>query len=154
VGLLKQTARFDTLVEKCTELGVFSIAPLITERTIARGARSDRWHKIALAAMKQSGRSLLPAILQPVAFQEFLQSLEPGSDRLIAHEAVSSPTLTVHTAQLRPRAYVCIGPEGGFSEGEIREALKAGFTTVGMGRRRLRTETAAIVAVAHLLQEE
>jgi 16S rRNA (uracil1498-N3)-methyltransferase len=153
VGLLKQTSRFDMLVEKCTELGVFSIVPLITERTIARGARSDRWHKIALAAMKQSGRSVLPAILNPVTFQDFLQTLEPGSDRLIAHEAVVSPGLNAHTALLQPRAYICIGPEGGFSEGEIRGALEAGFTTVGMGGRRLRTETAAIVAVALLLQK-
>ena len=153
VGLLKQTARFDTLVEKCTELGIWSIVPLITGRTIARKARSDRWHKIALAAMKQSGRSVLPAILNPVTFQEFLHTPEPGSLRLIAHETISSPGLRELTDPGRPRAYICIGPEGGFSDGEIREALEAGFTAVGMGRRRLRTETAAIVAVASLLQE-
>lgn len=153
VGLLKQTSRFDMLVEKCTELGVFSIVPLITERTIARGPRSDRWRKIALAAMKQSGRSVLPAILKPMAFRDFLQTLEPDSDRLIAHEAVTSPSLTARAARLQEVAYICVGPEGGFSGGEIREALEAGFTAVGMGRRRLRTETAAIVAVAHLLQE-
>lgn len=153
VGLLKQTARFDMLVEKCTELGIWSIVPLITERTIARRARSDRWHKLALAAMKQSGRSVLPAILNPVTFQEFLPTPEPDSLRLIAHETIASPSLRELTTPGQPRAYVCIGPEGGFTEREIRGALEAGFTPVGMGLRRLRTETAAIVAVASLLQE-
>jgi len=152
-GLLKQTARFDTLVEKCTELGIWSIAPLITERTIARRTRPDRWQKIALAAMKQSGRSVLPAILDPVTFKEFLQSPEGDALRLIAHETVASPGLRELTGPLNPRAYLCIGPEGGFSEGEITEAVKAGFTPVGLGRLRLRTETAAIVAVARLLAE-
>ena len=153
VGLLKNPARFDTLVEKTTELGARSIIPLITERTIARHGRCERWRKIAQAAMKQSGRCILPTIQDPVTFHEFLGTLEPDSLRLIAHETVASPTLKSLSPSRSSSTYICIGPEGGFSEGEISEAVGEGFTVVGMGEWRLRTETAAIVATASLLLE-
>jgi 16S rRNA (uracil1498-N3)-methyltransferase len=153
VGLLKNPARFDTLVEKTTELGARAIIPLITERTVARHGRCERWRKIAQAAMKQSGRCILPIIQDPLRFHEFLATLEPDSLRLIAHETVASPTMKSLSTSKNSSTYICIGPEGGFTEEEISEAVGNGFTVVGMGARRLRTETAAIVAAARLLLE-
>jgi 16S rRNA (uracil1498-N3)-methyltransferase len=155
VGLLKNPARFDFLVEKSVELGTYAIVPLITERTVARHPRqekkNDRWSRIALAAMKQSGRSCLPAILPPATFEEFIADAPPDSFRYLPHE--KAPL----TSPLTPPAgegtiVLAIGPEGGFSDGETLRAEGKGFQVVSLGTRRLRTETAAIVAVAAVLR--
>ncbi len=149
VALLKNGSKFDFLVEKCTELGVSSIVPLLTERTIPQRARTDRYQKLALAAMKQSARCVLPTVHNVEHFTAFLSPVPQSSLKLIPHEQVATPTLT---DVLRGRAFqsivVCIGPEGGFSDEEIDQAQAAGFIPVSLGTRRLRTETAAIVAVA------
>ena len=146
VGLLKNGSSFDFLVEKCTELGVNMIVPLITERTIPRHAKTDRWQKIALAAMKQSERCVLPSVKPLMPFHDFI--IQDTSElKIIPHEK-SEARLVVPTAA---SITICIGPEGGFTDGEIAVASDAGFTSVSLGIRRLRTETAAITAVARML---
>lgn len=149
VALLKNASRFDVLVEKCTELGMRSLQPIITERTIPRHARADRWRKIALAAMKQSARCLVPEIREPASLASVLASAaEPV--RLLAHEraegALPAPAVAGAGGTL-----VLIGPEGGFSAAEAEAAGAAGFRAVRLAPRRLRTETAAIAAVTLLL---
>jgi 16S rRNA (uracil1498-N3)-methyltransferase len=151
VALLKNPSRFDVLVEKTTELGVHRIVPLITERTIPAHGKQDRWQKIALGAMKQSQRCHLPEVLEPLPFASFLDTLGSGDLRLILHEAVSEPMLKSVTGASPPPISMCIGPEGGFTEGELKLAADAGFIAVSLGDRRLRTETAAIVAIATVL---
>ncbi len=152
VGMLKNFARFDFIVEKATELGVRSIHPLLTERTIPHHARTERWQKLALAAMKQSERCVLPGIFPASRFSDFIRSQAPTALKLIADEQVTSPSIpeVVRSAGTQT-VVVCIGPEGGFSNGETSEAVKGGFTMVSLGPRRLRTETAAIVAIAYVL---
>jgi 16S rRNA (uracil1498-N3)-methyltransferase len=144
VGILKNPSKFDFLVEKITELGVKEIIPLLTERTIPSHAKIDRWQKLALAGMKQSGRSYLPIVRELTPLEQFLQS-KPRFDALfVAHEkAAGSPT---HARQSLRSAIVLIGPEGGFSDDEINRCSQAGFQQLYFGERRLRTETAAIVA--------
>jgi 16S rRNA (uracil1498-N3)-methyltransferase len=73
-GMLKNPSRFDYLVEKACEIGAMRIVPLLTERTIPRHAKTDRWQKLCIAAMKQSGRCVLPRVLEPVTFREFISS--------------------------------------------------------------------------------
>jgi 16S rRNA (uracil1498-N3)-methyltransferase len=147
VGLLKNAASFDFLVEKATEIGAAAIVPMITERTIPRHARTDRWRKLALAAMKQSGRCVLPRVDEPMDF-EALVSQAQAQSKMIAHERVERPDVrTVVRGENPSSCLVCIGPEGGFSDGEIDLALRAGCTPVSLGPRRLRTETAAIAAL-------
>ncbi len=149
VALLKNTSNYDFLVEKCTELGVVSITPLHTERTIPRQARADRWQKIALAAMKQSGRCVLPVVTELVALDEFLDSAEDSSIRLIPHEKSTAPFLLNGFSRSPGMSVaVCIGPEGGFTDDEVKRAEQKGFTPVRLGQTRLRTETAAVVAAA------
>jgi 16S rRNA (uracil1498-N3)-methyltransferase len=149
VALLKNGSKFDFLVEKCTELGVKTIIPLRTERTIPQQARTDRWQKLALAAMKQSMRCLLPTVHDVQAFSAFLSSTPPSSLKIIPHEHIESPLITeVVRTREHQRVTVCIGPEGGFSDDEIAQARSAGFQPVTLGPRRLRTETAAVVSVA------
>jgi 16S rRNA (uracil1498-N3)-methyltransferase len=76
---LKNPSRFDFLIEKATEIGVHSIIPLLTERTIPRHARTDRWQKLALAAMKQSGRCILPDVRDPMTLEALIgQARTPG----------------------------------------------------------------------------
>ncbi|MEW6509545.1 MAG: 16S rRNA (uracil(1498)-N(3))-methyltransferase [Bacteroidota bacterium] len=150
-GMLKNPARFDYLVEKSVELGVRTIVPLLTERTIARQAKTDRWQKLCIAAMKQSGRCFLPQIQAAVPYPQFIASEHHPPLRFIAHESARHPLRGMPT-EGEAHALICIGPEGGFSTDELRMAERGGFRLVSLGRRRLRTETAAVVAVAALLQ--
>jgi 16S rRNA (uracil1498-N3)-methyltransferase len=152
-ALLKNGSSFDFLVEKCTEVGVSAFVPLLTERTIPRHAKTERWQKIALAAMKQCGRSVLPGVTAPSKFQDYLARVPAGSLRLILHEKESGPALGGYFAGGTGPAHVnlCVGPEGGFSDAEITLAVAAGWEPAYLGPRRLRAETAAIVAAVLVL---
>ena len=86
-GVLKNGARFDFLVEKATELGVSSIVPLATERTIPQHAKTDRWQKLAIAAMKQSGRCVLPLVHPLTPFSRFMANPEASPPPSEAHPA-------------------------------------------------------------------
>ncbi len=148
VALLKHGASFDFLVEKTTELGVRTIVPLLTERTIPEGAKIDRWRKLALAAMKQSQRCVLPDVRPLVPVAEFFRTADRTAMRLIPHERTERPLLRDAVPSGASKVVLAIGPEGGFSEGELEHARSEGFAPVSLGVRRLRTETAATVAVA------
>lgn len=149
VAMLKHGGRFDLIVEKGTEIGVSSFIPLLTERTIPRTAKVERWQKHALAAMKQSGRCVLPMVSSPMKFSAFIEASAAAGKKFIPHEKISTPPLeSLSVAESDSDVVVCIGPEGGFTDAEIDLATGAGFNAVSLGARRLRTETAAIVAAA------
>jgi 16S rRNA (uracil1498-N3)-methyltransferase len=151
-GILKNASKFDFLVEKVTELGVSTIVPLHTERTIPQHAKVERWRKLALAAMKQSGRCVIPAVQELTTFSDFIHTAAPESLKIIPHEKTMDVTLSGKFRQpSEPSIVICIGPEGGFTDEEVELATKAGFIPVSLGPRRLRTETAAIAAVAAIL---
>jgi 16S rRNA (uracil1498-N3)-methyltransferase len=152
VGLLKNRNRFETLVEKAVELGVRRLQPLRTERTEKESIRRQRIHNLLVAALKQSGRSVLPDVPDP---QPLGAVLDSASDdvRLICHEAAGSegPLLDVLRRTATPdtaSVHVLVGPEGGFTDTEVRTAADAGFVPVSLGPRRLRTETAGMTAAA------
>ena len=146
VAILKNASRFDFLVEKVTELGVNTIIPLTTERTIARSAKVERWQKLALAAMKQSGRCVLPSVSGLTGLADFVASIPPTALRLIPHEKAERTLMNAVPQSKSQSITICIGPEGGFSDEEINQAAQRGFMPVSLGPRRLRTETAAILA--------
>jgi 16S rRNA (uracil1498-N3)-methyltransferase len=152
VGVLKNPSRYDFLVEKATELGVATIIPLKTHRVITGHAKSDRWQKLALAAMKQSCRSRLPEVMLLHAFEE-LRSLEKSFDlKIIAHEAFDD-TKTMRNIHLgsAKNILLLIGPEGGLTDEEVNACIAEGYKPMFLGARRLRTETAAIAAMALLM---
>jgi len=157
VAVLKSRTRFETLLEKAVELGASIVAPILTARTERESIREERSEGILTAAMKQCGRSRLPDLRQPVSLEEFLQiessSTAPGIS-MICHERAGSDS-TFNDA-LRDwdgecRITTLVGPEGGFTDQEIMDAVHAGFSPVWMGERRLRTETAAISVLAAVM---
>lgn len=152
VGILKNPSKFDFLVEKVSEIGVKEIIPLLTERTIPRHAKIDRWQKLALAAMKQSGRSYLPGVRKLTTLEELLSECHRFDLKIIAHEKASgAPDLEAIYSPQRHAVLIVVGPEGGFSDGELTLFLQSGFHLLHFGNRRLRTETAAIVAASFSL---
>lgn len=156
---------FETVVEKATELGVAAIVPLTTARVVVRrepgegGGRQDRWQRIALAAMKQCGRSRLPGIQDPMRLADLAGRFSGFSAVLIASGPEESRTVESAIRELAPdRAapgapslLALVGPEGGFTSEEEELAIGAGAAAVTLGPRTLRTETAA-VAIAALVE--
>ncbi len=149
--------RMDLVVQKATELGVSTLVPLLTERSVVRltaqqaDRRLNHWLAIAIGACEQSGRNRLPAIAAPVPLKDFLRSGGDGSTRLLL-----SPGATATLGDLpRPLSAVTvlIGPEGGLAQAEQQAAVAAGFKPVRLGPRVLRTETAAIAALTVLQRE-
>jgi 16S rRNA (uracil1498-N3)-methyltransferase len=144
-ALLKGT-KMDLVIEKATELGVRRMAPVVTRYTIGQRSHAERWRRIALAAAKQSGRTTIPIVDDPVPFAALLASPWPGL-RLLAWEDERAATLATLPATAAA-VVVLIGPEGGFHADEVGAARAAGFATVKLAGRVLRAETASIVAAA------
>ena len=144
---LPQPNRASFLVEKCTEIGVGRIAPLLCERSV-HAPRSpanlvERWSRVAVAAVKQSG-SPLPEILAPVPFAEALERFRP---LVMLHPGAGERLADLLARRDGPLA-VMIGPEGGFTEAEAEAAREAGAETCSLGPGVLRIETAAVVCAA------
>ncbi|MGB5579223.1 MAG: 16S rRNA (uracil(1498)-N(3))-methyltransferase [Woeseia sp.] len=145
--------RMDTVVQKTTELGVRRITPLQTEFSVVKlsaeraAKRQQHWQRIGESACEQCGRSVPPAIDAAMTLQDYLQRDAPSkSSRLIL-----LPGAERHFANLAtPSAGIelMVGPEGGFSAAEQELASARGFVPIGLGPRVLRTETAAIAALA------
>jgi len=157
VAQLKNPSRMDWLIEKGTEIGVRTFVPLQTERTIARSMKEERWNNIAIAAMKQSGRCILPRILPSNDFVSLVAGASEYDIKLIPYERTDHVLFISEALKRRtpPRSVlIIIGPEGGFTEEEILLAEKTGCMQVSLGRRRLRTETAAIIAAGWVIGNE
>lgn len=150
VAPTKNIERMEWLAEKCTEIGLDRLTPLLCHYSERKQIRVDRLGKIILSAAKQSLSAYLPHLGELTNFKDCVLSATEER-RYIAH---SSPWLDKKDLreQLRqtPAAstIVLIGPEGGFSDEEVRLAMEHGFVPVSLGDARLRTETAAIVSCA------
>jgi len=136
--------KFELVLQKATELGARSIVPLVTARIEVRAERyrgkGERWQKIVFEAVKQSGRARVPVIEEPAAFDDVVR--RAGTKILFDADAEPSPPPHFDAATL------FVGPEGGWSDDELRLARENGCAFARLGARRLRAETAAIVATA------
>ena len=145
----KNNDRFEWFVEKATEVGVDRIVPVIGDRSERKVYKTDRAFRIALSATKQSLKSRIPDIAEPVSVKDFIGHSESGV-KLIAY-CFEGETRRI-SIQEALRGYdgqdvtVLIGPEGDFSPEEARLAIDHGYIPVHLGASRLRTETAAVVA--------
>jgi 16S rRNA (uracil1498-N3)-methyltransferase len=146
-----QLDNFELVLQKATELGVRSVIPLLTERLEVRQERfrgkADRWKKIVFEAVKQSGRSLIPAIELPQSFADVMSrdgvKIVFDADETPSHRPVDHPEAIT----------IFIGPEGGWSEEELALAKERGALIQRLGPRRLRAETAAIVGMARVARD-
>ena len=138
----------DLVVEKTTEIGVARIVPLVTERGVVRLSEGDgkvrRWRRVAKAAARQSLRLHISEVTEPVHFSEVVR--EVGETGVLLHNGPDLPPL--EDVMLGPEVDLFVGPEGGWSEGELVEAREAGLSSASLGSHRLRSETAGVVAVA------
>jgi 16S rRNA (uracil1498-N3)-methyltransferase len=158
LGLLK-AQKMDLVVQKCVELGVHRVIPLISERAVSspdlqRGLEKlNRWKKIAREASRQCGRCRLAEISPVVSLDEFLAEAAVADLRLLftVREAGSLDRIQRREDERPQQVFFLTGPEGGFSRQEEERATGKGFVPVGLGPRTLRAETAAILA-AGLLQ--
>jgi 16S rRNA (uracil1498-N3)-methyltransferase len=149
--------KMDWLIEKSVELGVASIVPLIAERGVVRlaGERAARrqahWQALVQAACEQCGRNRVPAVARPCALDEWLGGLPPatrGELRLLLSPRAEVTFGSLPAVPPTQAITVVIGPEAGFSPAEETAVIDAGFSTIGLGPRILRTETAGIAILA------
>lgn len=150
VAPTKNMDRMEWLVEKLTEIGINRFVPLLCRHSERKEIKTVRLEKIAIAAMKQSLKAVLPQIDPMTPLKTFIA--EPTNNRhsrFIAYCDPSVPRCELVKEILPGRdATILIGPEGDFSPEEIDMALAAGFIPVSLGNSRLRTETAALYAAA------
>jgi 16S rRNA (uracil1498-N3)-methyltransferase len=152
---LPKARKMDFIIEKCTELGVNKIIPMLTERTIVKSAKIDRWRKIAKEAAEQSGRADIPEIASLIPFEEILKMKSQFDLAIIPWELEKEISLkNILTTHGPNNLLVLIGPEGGFSQKEIDLARKAGFISISLGKRILRTETAGMAVLSMLMYEK
>ena len=148
--------KLEGIIRMATELGVCRVAPVVTERTIARAAparwphRLERWRRVAKEAAKQSGRAVIPEIDPPRPLAEWLASPRPPGLVVCFWEGETDGLDAILPAGGVARASVIVGPEGGFSEGEVAQLRAAGSLVAGLGPRILRADTAGPVALALL----
>lgn len=152
---LVKAGKMETVVQKCTELGVDEVRPFIASRSVARpgGAKAERKNsrlgKIALAAAEQSGRAFLPVIGDTLTWPALLGAMADFPLVLLAWEDEKSMMMRSALGASEPdRIAIVVGPEGGFGLAEVDELVALGARPVSLGPFTMRTETAAIAAVA------
>ncbi len=148
--------RMELILQKCTELGVAAVVPLLTSRSIPRPGergsdRLERWRRIAQEAARQSKRIAIPHIAEITGFAEAINQAEQPLKLLLWEEERTNrlkPLLAATT--LPPSIALLVGPEGGLSAEEAELAIAAGFVPITLGQRVLRTETAGLAMLAIL----
>jgi 16S rRNA (uracil1498-N3)-methyltransferase len=145
----KNNDRNEWVIEKGIEIGMTECYPIFTQNSERRKWNTERMNKIAISAMKQSGRYWLTKIHAPINFEDFI-AIDHPKNKLIAHcrSSIKKPLHDL-TSSSKPQLIV-IGPEGDFTENEIQLAEKNEFTSIHLGDNRLRTETACISSLSIL----
>lgn len=146
ISPLKNTDRLEWFIEKSVEIGVDEITPVICRNTEKQKIKKERLVNIIVSAMKQSLKSTLTRINDPVDFKDLIENAYDGT-RMIAHcnEAYKRRGIA-DSYQHGNNAMIMIGPEGDFSNEEIKAAMGKGFEGIHLGKSRLRTETAGVAA--------
>lgn len=161
---LPKADKMETVIQKSTELGAGAFVPVSCARSVVKlddkkaAARRDRWAKIAESAAAQSHRAVIPEVAKPVSFDRALESVRDAQVKLIPYELAAEQGASMERTRELIRSVtpgqkiaVLIGPEGGFTEEEVRKACEAGFEMITLGRRILRTETAAMTVLSWLV---
>lgn len=159
---LPKADKMEFIIQKAVELGVYEIVPVACKRTVVKldekkeKSRISRWQAIAEAAAKQSRRGIIPEVKNIMTMQEAIAHSRDCRIKIIPYELAEGMEETRKIiGGLRPGEDIAvfIGPEGGFEEGEIREAVKEGITPVTLGKRILRTETAGMAVLSWIMYQ-
>jgi 16S rRNA (uracil1498-N3)-methyltransferase len=162
--------KMDDVVRDATMMGAAAIVPLITDHTVAHvkpGAAPDRWRRIAIASAKQCRRAVVPAVHPAVRFADWLSSEHTGMKILLTEPSAAAAEklrLSPFPAEKRGQppfpggkwgqppfsASLAVGPEGGWSRDEVDAAVRLGYETLTLGRRTLRADAVAIIAIGVL----
>lgn len=159
--------KMEMVIQKGTEIGAYCFRPFVSERTVVQydgkkeAKRLERWGKVAKEAAEQAHRSRIPQVDSPLSWAELLKSAHTTDAAFFCYEkpgGAAFPAALRQAIEARGSTdgmsvMIVIGPEGGFTEREVREAEAAGCVPVGLGPRILRTETAGLVALACVLYE-
>ena len=145
----KNNDRFEWFLEKATEIGIDEITPIFCSNSERRNVKLERFEKIIQSAMKQSLKFTLPKLNSPIKFNDFINQSFDGKV-CIAHCEEQEKNLLKDVINPSEKTTILIGPEGDFSSQEIMKALEKKITPISLGESRLRTETAALVAVQNV----
>jgi len=143
--------RMEWAIEKCTELSATKIIPFIaarTEKHLAQAApkRAERWRRLATQASEQSRRATPPDLADPIKFDQLVD--QPASTRIVLSELETAHSFASSLTQAHGRILLAIGPEGGWTPGELKKFTQSGWQPATLGPTILRAETAAIAALA------
>ena len=141
----KNISRFEWFLEKSTEIGIDKISPILCHRSERKIIKNERLQRVLLAACKQSQKAYLPSLAPLEKFEHFVNNCKE-QNKFIAHCDYENNQQLLHLAKAKKEVLIMIGPEGDFSEKEVDFAISKGFLAVGLGKERLRTETAGLVA--------
>ncbi|MEZ5359089.1 MAG: RsmE family RNA methyltransferase [Candidatus Zixiibacteriota bacterium] len=155
---ISTASKFDTVLEKGTEVGICRFVPLLTEKAKVKlenksaiAKKLDRWNRVCEAAAKQSGRSKFPAISEPMSLADFISTINPEQAILFHPESETTNLNDFINTYNESSITVITGPESGFSKGEIELIKGKNIPIITLGDRILRTETAAIVCPSLLI---
>ena len=157
MSLLKRD-KFEWVLQKCTEVGVGRFVPLVTQRSLVQSidikqSKKTRWQKIIQEAAEQSGRGRLPELCQPMEFAVAANGVETAVALIPWEEATAVSTRQALAGKSPESIALFIGPEGGFAKAEISLAEENGIMPVTLGKRILRSETAAVVAASIIIYD-
>ena len=149
VAPTKNSDRMEWMVEKAVEIGVDKIVLLCCQRSERRVQKTERLQKVMISAMKQSLSSMLPELIELTSLQKFVTSTDPFSQKFFGYCSTEFPRKEF-VKELKPggETIVMIGPEGDFTDEEVKLSVENGFLPVSFGNKRLRTETAGVFAIS------
>jgi len=159
---LPKADKMELIIQKCVELGVHAVIPVAAKRSVVKlddkkaKSKISRWQGIAEAAAKQSKRRIVPEIMDVMSFREAMEYIAEFDVKLIPYELAEDMSKTKQLIEaLEPgqKIAVFIGPEGGFEDAEIQEALKNGVEPITLGKRILRTETAGFTIMSWIMYQ-
>lgn len=155
MAILQQPSRFEDVVEKVTELGVSGFIPLITERSEKKQINRERLERILREATKQVSRARKPHLYDPMNLADALSLAQQSSTRkVVLHESVDVTNSLLSCIGDNKNCHLFIGPEGGFTNEEIKVSISRDAAIASLGTRRLRAETAAITAAVIAMVKE
>lgn len=159
---LPKADKMEMIIQKCVELGVHAVVPVTTKRCVVKlddkkaKSKIARWQGIAEAAAKQSKRRIVPEVMDVMSFKQAIQFVKDFDVKVIPYELAEDMSRTreiIGALKQGQRIAIFIGPEGGFEETEIQEALESGIVPITLGKRILRTETAGLTIMSWIMYQ-